>query len=456
MSKRLPLRTAATSRRDFLKASSVLAGTALAGGLSIGRGAHAAGSDVIKIGLIGCGGRGSGAADNAMNSGPDVRLVAMADLFADRLENSHQQLKKKKPQQVQVDPEHRFVGFDAYKQLIASDVSVVLIAAASHFHPAFLKAAVEAGKHVFCEKPHGLDVPGLKVAMAAAETAQQKGLALMSGLCWRHSKAVQETINRVKDGAIGDIIAIQEYYLSSPYGLRERKPEWSEMEYQLQNWYHFNWLSGDQTAQQLIHSIDKSSWLMDDKPPVQAWGSGGRQSCVQPKYGDQFDHHCVVFDYECGAQVYGFCRDQPGVFNETSDTVLGTKGRAVMPSKCRIEDRRGKVLWKYEGPKENMYDNEHKVLFDAIRGNRPVSSAGYMFTSSMLAILAQMVCYSGQRITGEQAMQSTDVLGPSRYAFDAEAPVKPDAAGNYPAPMPGFTRYQLSPAKPPVVPVSKT
>jgi predicted dehydrogenase len=330
------------------------------------------------------------------------------------------------------------VGFDAYQKVIAA-CDVVLIAAASHFHPFYFKAAVDAGKHIFCEKPHGLDVPALKLAMAANEEAKKKNLAVVSGLCWRYDPGVREAMKRVRDGAIGEIVAIQETYCSSPYGVRPRRPEWNETEYQFQNWYHFNWLSGDQTAQQLIHSIDKSSWALGDVPPVRAWGLGGRQVCLDPRYGDQYDHHAVVFEYANGVRVFGCCRDQLGCYNETSDVILGTKGRAVLPSAPRIE---GPNEWHYKKERPvSMYDNEHKELFDALRAGKPINNGDYMFTTSMLAILAQMVCYTGQAITWEQAMKSQLSYALPRYAFDVEAPVKPDAGGNYPTAMPGITKF---------------
>jgi len=425
-----------TTRRSFLK-STLTAGTAAAVPLSLARGSHAAGSDKIKIGLIGCGGRGSGAAVNAMNAGPDVTLVAMADIFEDRASGARERLQELKPEQVAVDNDHMFVGFDAYQKVIDC-VDVVLIAAASHFHPAYLKAAIDAGKDVFCEKPHGLDVPGLKVAMAAGEEAKKKGLSLVSGLCWRYDPGVRETIKRVQDGAIGDVITVQENYLTRPYILRPRRPEWSEMEYQYQNWYHFNWLSGDQTAQQLIHSIDKGSWILGDVPPLKAWGMGGRQVCLEPKYGDQFDHYAVVFEYASGVRMFGFCRDIPNCHNTTSDTVFGSKGKAYLPSRCRID---GTAEWRYDGPKVSMYDMEHKELFEGIRSGKPVNNSDYMFTSSMLAILAQMVCYTGKEITWEQAMQSTLDFTRPKYSFDAEPPLKPDADGNYSTAMPGMTPF---------------
>ncbi len=430
---RTPVRA---SRRDFLKTSTAVAGTAMLGTLDVARGAHAGGSGTIKIGLIGCGGRGSGAAVNAMNAGKDVQLVAMADIFTDRLEGALKRIKNIKPDQVDVPTERQFIGFDAYQKVIQSGVEVVLIAGASLFHPIHLTAAVAAGKHVFCEKPHGLDVPGLKIAMAAAEQAQKKGLSLVSGLCWRYDTGVRETMKRVNDGAIGEIIAIQENYLTSPYALRERKPEWSEMEYQYQNWYHFNWLSGDQTAQQLIHCLDKSSWAMDDVAPVKALGMGGRQVCTEPKYGDQFDHHAVIFEYKNGVRVFGFCRDILGCYSETSDTLLGTKGQASL-IKHQIQ---GRSNWQFKGPKASMYDNEHAELFAAIRCGKPINNSNYMFTSSMLGILAQMVCYTGREITWEKAMASTQTFLQPRYGFDVEPPVRPDKDGRYPTALPGITK----------------
>jgi predicted dehydrogenase len=417
----------------------VATGAAALGGLSIARTAHAAGRGGFKIGLIGCGGRGSGAALNAMNAGEDIKLVAMADIFDDRLQGARQRLKKIKPNQVAVADDHCFIGFDAYKKVLASDIDVVLIACSSHFHPQYFKAAVEANKNIFCEKPHGLDVPGLKVAMAANEEAKKKGLAVLSGLCWRFDVGVREAMKRVQDGQIGDIIAIEEKYVCGPYIVRERKPEWNEMTYQYQNWYHFNWLSGDQTAQQLIHSVDKSSWAMGDVPPVKAWGLGGRQVCLDPKYGDQFDHHAVVFEYANGVRVFAYTRDQLGCYSETADTIFGTKGRALLPSKPRIE---GQNPWQFETKKKtSMTDNEQKALFDSLRAGKPINCGHYMFTSSMLAILAQMVCYTGQEITWEKAMSSQLSYTQKRYAFDAEPPVKPDANGVYPTAMPGITKF---------------
>ncbi len=423
----------AQTRRQFLKCSAAFAGGAVLGSVSVERGAYAAGAGHIRIGLIGCGGRGTEAAANAMNAGPDVRLVAMADLFRERLTASLSQLRRLKPSQVEVGDERCFIGFDGSQKVIESGVDVVLIAPTSHFIPGILKAAVEAGKHVFCEKPHGIDIPGLKVSMSAAEQAKKKGLSLVSGLCWRYDRMVRETIQRVHDGAIGDIVAIQETYVTTPYIVRERRPGQGEIEWQLWNWYHFNWLSGDQTAQQLIHSLDKASWALGDTPPTRAWGMGGRQTALDPKYGDQFDHQAVVFEYPKGVRVFGFCRDQAQCWNTTSDLIIGTKGRCDVLA-GRIE---GEHTWHYEGPRANMYDVEHAELFAALRSGKQLHNGPYMCLSSALAILAQMACYSGQMVSWGQAMDSQRSYALPRYGWDVPPPVQPGPDGRYPTALQG-------------------
>ncbi len=438
----LPARQPTTaSRRTFLAASGAVAGLAAVGRPSLARSAHAAGSDVIKIGLIGCGGRGSGAAANAMNAGPDVRLVAMADLFAERAQDSLQRLKKMKPEQVQVDDAHVFSGFYGYREVLKSDVPVVLIACTSHFHPMILTEAIAAGKHVFCEKPHGIDVPGLKRSMAAAEEAKKKNLNLVSGLCWRYDEGVRETMRRIHEGQIGDVVAVQATRMGGPYILRERKPEWTELEYQFQNWYHFDWLAGSAPLQTLIHQADKASWALGDVPPVKAWGLGGRQVCTEPKYGDLFDHHSIVYEYANGARLYAFDRNIPGCYGEASTVVIGTKGRAFVPRRPRIE---GEKPWEWTRDRAaavSMTDAEHRALFDAIRAGQTINNGHYMCLSSMLAILGEMVCDTGQEITWEKAMSSTQDFSLPEYNWQAVSPVQLGPDGTYPAPLPGITKF---------------
>lgn len=431
-----------STRRDFLRGSTALAAGAAVAPLALHRAAHAAGSDVIKVGLIGCGGRGSGAAVNAMNAGGDIRLVAMGDLFADKAKASRDRLAKLKPEQVMVDDDHVFDGFDAYQKVIDSDVDVVLIACTSRFHPQFLKAAVDAGKHVFVEKPHSVDVPGLNVVKAACEDAKKKGLAVVSGLCWRYDLAVRETMRRVQDGAIGDIVSIEETYMRTPYHRAQRKPEWTELQYQFRNWYHFCWLSGDDILQSLLHNLDKTAWAMGEEPPVAAFGLGGRSSIVKPTDGDQFDNASIGYEYANGVRVYGFSRAQANVFSQTADVILGTKGQAHMPSRCKIVVG-GKTVWKWDRrqAKPNMYDVEHQELFDSIRSGKPINNGLYMVRSTMLAILGRMVSYTGQKITWEEAMKSTEVLGPEQIAWDTQPPIQPGPDGIYPAPIPGFTKF---------------
>lgn len=427
-----------TTRRDFLRTSAILAGTATLGRLTLERHAHAAGSDVIRIGLIGCGGRGTEAANNAMNAGRDIRLVAMADIFQERLDASRAQLRRVKPDQVDVKDELCFVGFDGYEKLLASGVDTVLITPCSHFIPGMLKAAVDAGKHVFCEKPHGIDVPGLQITEAACAEARRRGLSVVSGLCWRYDPGVRETMKRVHDGAIGDIVAIQETYVGAPYIVRERRPAQTEMQYQMWNWYHFNWLSGDQTAQQLVHSLDKASWALGDRPPLKAWGLGGRQTALELKFGDQFDHQSVVFEYPNGVRVFGFTRDQKECFNNTSDYIFGTKGRCDLLN-YRID---GEKPWRYDKPRANMYDIEHAELFQSIRDGTPINNGRYMVLSSALAVAAQIACYTGQLIPWDDAMRSRRTFSLPRYGWDVEPPVCPGADGRYPTAMQGQAEYE--------------
>jgi predicted dehydrogenase len=427
------------NRRDFLKTTSALAAAGtLAGGLSISRSAHAAGSDLLKIGLIGCGGRGTGAAVNALSADKNCRLVAMADAFEDRLKSSLESLKKQAarmeaPDKVAVDAEHCFVGFDAGDKLIASDVDVVLLAEPPHFRPAHLKAAVAAGKQIFCEKPVAVDPWGVRDVMATVEEAKKKNLNLVAGLCWRYDLGVRETMKRVLDGAIGRIKCIQENYLASTLSHRPRKPEQTELEYQLRNWQFFVWLSGDYNIEQHIHSLDKAAWAMGDVPPARAWGMGGRL-LRNPKQGDIYDHHSVVYEYpDREPVVYSFCRQMQGCAIDVSDIFIGEKGQADILK----HEITGENPWRYTGPKPSMYDVEHQELFAAIRSGKTINNGDYLAKSTMWGILGRMTNYAGHPMTWQEALESPLHLVPDRYAFDARPPVVPDADGNYPCALPG-------------------
>ncbi len=427
------------SRRSFLKVSGAVVGAAMTGALSTPRAAHAAGSDILKVGLVGCGGRGTGAAGNALTVDANTRLTALADVFPERMQTSLKGLKQQFGNQVAVTPETCFEGFDGYQKLIDSGVDVVILATPPHFRPIQLKAAIGAGKHVFCEKPVAVDGPGVRSVLATAEEAKKKNLNLVSGLCWRYHRGVKETMQRVLDGAIGDIRSIQETYLTSTLWHRGRPEGDTEMKYQVRNWYYFTWLSGDFNVEQHVHSLDKAMWIMGDKPPLQAWGLGARMvRTEQPKYGDIYDQHAVVYEFKDGPRVHSYCRQEAGCYNDTTDIFVGTKGVANI-LKFRID---GENPWRFEGDGGNMYDLEHDAMFKAIRAGNAINNGVYMAQSTMLGILGRMVDYTGQRITWDQAINSKQSLSPSAYSWDATPPTVPDANGKYPVALPGITKFE--------------
>ena len=421
-----------TTRRDFLRTA-----TAALSGLALAPGAYAQGSDAIRIGVIGCGGRGPGAALNAMNAGPDIRLVALCDLFEGRVKGALNSLKGQKPNQVAVDDAHCFVGLDGYRKVIES-ADAVLIACAAKFHAFYTKAAVEAGKHVFVEKPHAIDPLGIQTLLAAAEIAKQKKLSIVSGLQSRYDPGYQETVKRIHEGAIGDVLAIEENFLRGPYGLYRRAPGMNEVQYQCSNQYHFGWLSGDDVPQSLVHNLDRTTWVLKERTPLKCHGLGGRSSLAGEIYGNVFDHHSVIYHYADGTRVYAFTRTVEKCYGEVSSIILGTKGRCDLLH-CRIE---GENKWQYAGPRPSAYDVEHQVLFKAIRAGEPVNNADYMARSTMVTIIGQLSCYTGREATWAEAMKSTFSLGPKpeECSFDMEPPVKPDEKGNYPVPVPGVTQ----------------
>ncbi len=423
------------SRRSFLKTSGAVMGAAITGPLSVGRAAHAAGSDLLKVGLVGCGGRGRGAAANALTADKNTQLVALADPFPKQMDTAVEALKKSFGDQVTVTPETCFDGFDGYQKVIDS-VDVVLLAETPHFRPMHLKAAIDANKHVFCEKPVAVDAPGIRSILETSEEAKKKNLNIVSGLCWRYHHGVKETMQKLLDGAIGDIQTIQETYLTGFLWHRGREEDDTEMKYQLRNWYYFTWLSGDFNTEQHVHSLDKALWVMGDQPPERAWGLGGRQVRTDHKYGNIYDHHAVAYEWPNGVTCYAFCRQQDGCYRDVSDVITGTKGRCNV-LKHRIE---GANPWRFEGEGGNMYVLEHEALFGAIRSGKPINNGQYMAYSTMLAILGRMVDYTGQAITWEEAMNSQERLAPEKYSWDATPPVVPGPDGAYPVAMPGVTK----------------
>jgi len=427
-----------TSRREFLKTSATVATGLALGSLDISRSAHAAGSDAIRIGMIGCGGRCTGAAVDAMDADPGVRLVAMADMFMDRVQGKRKHLKAQKPGQVEVDDDHCFAGFDAYKKVIESS-DVVLIANAAKFHPLHMKAAIEAGKHVFVEKPHAIDPAGIKTVIAACELAKQKKLCVVSGLQSRFHPGYRETVKRVHDGAIGEIVAIEENFLRAPYGLYPRKPGLNEVQYQCSNQYHFSWLSGDDVPQSLVHNLDRASWVMNEQAPVKAHGLGGRSSMFGEIYGNVFDHHSVIYQFANGVKIYAFCRTQDRCYNEVSSILLGSKGRCDLLN-LRIE---GETNWRYSGSdRTSPYKVEHQELFKAIRSGKPINSGYHMARTTLIGIMGQISCYTGKEVTWEQISKSDFYFPPKpeECRVDMEPPVKLGADGSYPVYVPGKTK----------------
>ena len=432
--------SAATNRREFLKSSSMAAvGAGVLGSLGSLPGAYAASDDTIKIGLIGCGGRGTGAASQALSTNGNVKLVAMADAFDWQLHDSYGKIKEAlidRADRVAVPEENKFVGLDAYKKVLAAGVDLVVLATPPGFRPLHFEAAVAAGKHVFMEKPVAVDAPGVRQVLAAAAESKKKNLGVGVGLQRHHEAKYIETIKRLQDGAIGDIHTSRVYWNGGGVWTRDRKSGMSEMEYQVWNWYYFNWLSGDHICEQHIHNLDVINWLKNAYP-IRAQGQGGRQVRNGKQWGEIFDHHYVEFEYADGSRMFSQCRHIENCWSSVSEHVQGTKGQADISSGSI---KSASDAWRYKGKSSDPYQVEHDDLFASIRAGKPINEAEFGAYSSMTAILGRMCTYSGQMIDWDKALASEVSLQPKEYNFKTDPPVMPNSDGYYAIAVPGLSK----------------
>jgi len=409
-------------RRDFLRTA---AAASVAG---IASRAWAQGNETIRVGLVGAGGRGCGAAIDALAADPAAKLVAVGDVFADQLERGLQRMAGDKDygSRVDVPADRQFTDFDNYRKVI-DQVDVVVLATPPWFRPEHLGYAVAKGVHSFVEKPVATDPATLRQCMAACETAKEKKLSMVSGLCWRYHPAVVATMQQVADGTIGTIEAIETNYCSGgvwePRMAREAAP--NAMEYQLRNWYYHTWLSGDHICEQAVHALDKMGWAMGDEPPVKCRAVGGRTVRTAERYGNIFDHFAVTYEYANGVRGYHTCRHWKSTPGFGGCYVIGSKGVCDIEGR-RIVDRDGKAVWRYDGPDANMYRAEHVALFKSIRDGEARNDGLYMCRSTMLAIMGRMAAYTGQHLTWDQAMGAKETIGPETLAW-GDVPDQPVA-----------------------------
>ena len=438
------------SRRDFLKTSATLTGGLMLSGLPLAQAANSLTDDTIKVALVGCGGRGTGAAAQALLTKQNVKLVAMADAFRDRLDDAYKALTADNIEdltgvdgnlrsRIDVPEDRKYVGFDAYKKAM-QHADVVILTTPPGFRPMHFAEAVAMGKHVFMEKPVATDAIGVRKVLAAAEEAKRKKLNVVVGL-QRHYQAVyRRWVDMLHNGVIGDIVAGRVYWNSGGVWVRERKPGMTEMEYQMRNWYYFNWLCGDHITEQHIHNLDVGNWVKQGYP-VRAQGMGGRQVRVGKEFGEIFDHHTVEFEYADGSRIFSQCRHQEGTRDAVTEGFQGTNGTAPMPGK--ILTRSGYAMLDYDSRKDaNPYQVEHDELFEAIaKGEYKFMDAENGAKSTMTSILGRMATYSGQIMEWDAAMGSNINLLPDRFDWNASPKVLPGADGMYACAVPGVTKY---------------
>ena len=424
-----------TSRRTFLAQTvAVGATTAVLGHRTVfGRA-----QDEVRVGLVGAGGRGTGAAVQALSTDGPVRLVAVADAFSDRLEKSLERINKRVGARVDVPESARFTGFDAYKKVIEhEDVDLVILATPPGFRPIHFQHAIEANKHVFMEKPVAVDAPGIRQVMAAGKEAERKNLKVGVGLQRHHYPVYLETMKRIHGGDIGDTVALRVYWNSDGVWVRPRRADMTEMEYQMRNWYYFNWLCGDHIVEQHIHNIDVGNWVKQGHP-VKAQGQGGRQTRIGKEHGEIYDHHFVEYTYADGSTMQSQCRHMKNCWNAVSEHAHGTAGSAdIAAGTIRKADGR---VWTYDGEPADPFQIEHHDLFRAIRNDESYNETERGAQATMSTILGRMATYSGQEISWEQALASNYSLAPDRYAWDSPPRSLPDADGRYSIAVPGKTK----------------
>src|SRR5690606_2811057 len=426
-------------RRDFIKSTAVVSGGIALNASSISS-VFAAGSDVIKVALIGCGGRGTGAAVDALSSGQNVKLVALADVFRDNLDAAYNNLSKRYAEKMDIPESRKYVGFDAYKQAI-KDADVVLLVTPPGFRPQHFEEAVRQGKHIFMEKSVAVDAPGVARVIAAAKNAKQKKRNVVVGLQRRFQQNYREGIQRIHEGAIGDIVAGQVYWNSGGVWVRPRTPGQTEMEYQMRNWYYFNWLCGDHIVEQHVHNIDVANWIKG-KYPESIQGVGSRAHRVGKDYGEIYDNFSIEMTYDDGSVVSSQCCHFEGSHNRVDETFQGTKGRIYLSAggRASLRDAKGNEIYNHD-PKENPkpYPQQHIELFEAIaKGEYKINNAEYGTYSSLAGIIGRLACYTGKVIKWEDPLKSEEDLMPAQLNWDANPKVLPDASGLYTVAIPGI------------------
>jgi myo-inositol 2-dehydrogenase / D-chiro-inositol 1-dehydrogenase len=431
------------TRKEFFRNATMAAGGGLLlSSLPVGSSAYAAANDTIRVAVVGCGGRGTGAAAQALNADEGVKIVALADAFRDRLDQCYSRLSDRfgDSGRVDVPEEHKFTGFNAYQSAIDL-ADVVILAGTPGFRPKHFEYAVNAGKHVFMEKPVATDVPGVRRVLEAGRKAKANNLNVVVGLQRHYQNNYRNAVNRVRNNELGKIVSGQVYWNSGGVWVREREPNQTELEYQMRNWYYFNWLCGDHILEQHIHNIDVANWFIGEYP-VTAQGMGGREVRTGKDHGQIFDHHFVEFTYPGGAVISSQCRHQPNTMSRVDEVFQGTRATIHTDSSHStvVRSLNGDILYDHDGSNDpNPYQQEHDELFASIRSGNVISDTEIGAKSTMTAIMGRMATYSGQVIHWDEAMNSNIELVPDHLTWDSRPPVEPDQNGNYPVPVPGET-----------------